>query len=148
MAGIAAVAEESVRDEHGTAGDVGWAAKRKGPWMHDDGAEVNHEAVERLLATLEVKDVRERRSRVTWAEQLRRCFPTQRPASQTEWVHGARDRVAEAQGARIAMVVDKTRNAQVSGGEARWCKRRDPAYVPPAGDEVGIAVGDDGWVLN
>ena len=148
VAGITAVAEESVHDEQGAKREVGWAARRKGPWLHDDGAEVDHKAVERLLATLEVKDVRERRGRATWEAQIRRCFTTQRPVSQTEWVHGARDRVAEAKGARIAMVVDKARNAQVFGGEARWCMRRDPAYVPPAGDEAGLSIGDDGWALH
>ena len=36
-------------------------------------------------------------------------------------------------------------DATASGGHARWLRRRDAAYLPPEGDECGIAVGADGY---
>lgn len=43
------------------------------------------------------------------------------------------------------LVLDKTRTAEVVGGNARWAARRRADYVPPDGDELGIKLGADGW---
>ena len=65
-----------------------------------------------------------------------------------EWVAGGRCRDKEAVGARVVMVMDRERTEEVSGGQLRWMRRRQWAYVPREGDEAGLMVGEDGWVAG
>ena len=111
-------------------------------------AAVDHDQIAHLLGALHEPDVRARRSQASWRRQLERCFPSASRRRAGEWRHGGRDRQREARGARYAYVVDKERSVCVQGGEARWLARQGVGYSPPAGDETGLVMGDDGWLLG
>ena len=119
--------------------------------MRADGAPptekvVDAVAVEELLAAVPV--VGSRRSKEVWARLLRRCFPSVEPCAAEEWNHGSRNRARHAKGARMIFVLDGERSAAAEHGEARWLKRRNASYVPPVGDEAGLSVGDDGYLVG
>jgi len=123
-------------------GSLGRAGERQA----DDS--VNDAAVGAMLASLNNPTTRGTREKSRWVRDLQRCFPTTRPAPPATWVHGGRDRDAEAFGARCVLVVNAERTAQVSGGEARWGRRRDPTFEPRGNDERGLHIGADGWVVG
>ena len=146
-AGVMAAAEEAVLDEMGGTTGVGWADARPAEWRVDVGKEVRGEAVEGLLRAMEEPDVRARRSREVWRRQLTECFSAE-GSERVEWVHGGRDRMAEARGARCVVVEGAARDEQASGGEARWMLRGKGGAASGEHDEEGIAVGEDGWAVG
>ena len=110
------------------------------------GPTVDAQAVEELLAAVPI--VGHRRSKAVWSRSLRRCFPHAEPCGAEEWDHGSRNRARHAKGARMIFVLDDSRAAAAEQGEARWLKRRNASYVPPAGDEAGLRVGEDGYLTG
>ena len=105
---------------------------------------VNDAAVGAMLASLNNPTTRVARDKSRWVRDLKKCFPTTRPAPPSTWVHGGRDRDAEAIGARCVLVVNAERTAQVLGGEARWGRRREPTFEPRGNNERGLRIGADG----
>ena len=95
-------------------GSLGRAGERQA----DDS--VNDAAVGAMLASLNNPTSRGTHDKSRWVRDLKKCFPTTRPAPPTTWVHGGRDRDAEAIGARCVLVVNAEKTAQVLRGEARW----------------------------
>ena len=121
--------------------------------LTDDGGtgEVMHlEVAERVVEAMGVPEVRARRSKASWARELRRCFPTVRAKPAVEWTTGGRDRAREARGAKYVMVLDRARNAEVTGGTARWDRRGREGRIAGQGDEAedAIELGADGWAVG
>ena len=103
---------------------------------------VAHAAAERLVDGLEehwaaVGEHSREWSEERWATELRSCFQGVQRRAASEWRHGARDREAQARGARRVLVMGGPTGTTATGGECGWMMER--------ADDGSRAIGADGW---
>ena len=142
-AGVRPVQEERVTSRVASIADKlqdGGSAERR------EGKKVDATAIKQLMAALEEPDVRSRRTKGTWVNIIKRCFPDAERTAAKEWEHGGRDRAQEARGAKYVYIAGARREPRCSGGEARWGKRCADGKATTAHDQEGVATGEDGWV--